>query len=665
MKDDNKTRDDLLVEVKHLRQQVAQLQTQQESEANLRVILDNTIHNYCFIDLSYRVRAFSRHGRGIAWQLFGKTLHEGASIFDFVAPVDMTSFKANFKRAVQGEIITFERSLRDIHGNEHWFQFKYTPIFDQQEQIIGVCLSSYDLSQQRHTEQQIRLLAAAVNSTDEGVVITDAQLEPPGPHIIFVNEGFCQMTGYKFQDVIGKNPRQFQGEQTSRHTLNKLKTSLNDGKTFRDEITNYRADGTPYEVVIIVCPIFDHNNSITHYVSIQHDVTHTRRLERQFQQAQKMEAMGRLAGSVAHDFNNMLTVIQGYTSVLLDTLTPSNRFREDIAQIDHAAEQAAEITRQLLLFSRKKVGKLTQIDLNQRINNLTKMILRLIGDEIELVLRLTADLEPIRGDATQIEQVLVNLILNARDAMPNGGQVTVRTENLSLSQDYVSSSGVVKAGNYVKLTVSDTGYGIDTQTLSQIFEPFFTTKASGKGTGLGLSTVYAVIQRFGGVIHVWSKVRVGTRFEIYLPTLQAASADEPPLPADKPKWEEVDRGSETILLVEDERLVRELTQRVLRRKGYTVITAQNPQEALQISQKEAADLLLTDMLMPGGLTGYDLACSLQATHPRIKIVYMSGYIGDAVQQNKVLESGDAFIQKPFTPDTLVRQLRAVLDGETE
>jgi PAS domain S-box-containing protein len=390
------------------------------------------------------------------------------------------------------------------------------------------------------------------------------------------------------------------------------------------------------------------------------DMTQRNRLEEQLRQAQKMEAIGRLAGGIAHDFNNLLTVIKGYTGILLESLDTHHALRKDVEQIQKAAERAASLTRQLLAFSRKQVLQIEVLDLNSIVTNMDKMLRRLIGEDIDLVTILHPFLEPVQADPGQIEQVIMNLAVNARDAMPQGGKLTIETTNTELDEAYARQHVDVTPGRYALLAMTDTGSGMDTETQSHLFEPFFTTKEQGKGTGLGLATVHGIVNQSGGHIQVSSEPHQGTTFKIYLPAIKAT-----PELVNQQRQETLaaGQGSETILLVEDEAAVRELALRILLDAGYTVLEASHGEEAIQVAERYGGPihLLLTDVVMPGGVSGPQLVAYLASQRQNIKFLYMSGYTDDAMVHPDMLESGTHFLQKPFSSNTLVRKLREVLD----
>lgn len=391
---------------------------------------------------------------------------------------------------------------------------------------------------------------------------------------------------------------------------------------------------------------------------IYEDITEHEKLEAQLRQAQKMEAIGRLAGGVAHDFNNLLTAIIGNADLTLMSLDKDSPLLENIEEIKKAGHRAASLTRQLLTFSRKQVLQPKVLNFNEVIIGLNKMLVRLIGEDVELETFMEPDLGLIKADPGQIEQVLLNLAVNSRDAMPQGGKLTIETTNVDLDEEYFRKHAEhMQTGPYVMLSVSDTGIGMNKEVLSHIFEPFFTTKETGKGTGLGMATVYGIIDQNDGYIWPYSEPGQGTTFKIYLPRIEGEVEPEQKEKALK----KIPDASETILMVEDNDEVRNLTRNILQRYGYKVLEAENGEEALRISQQQQTiHLMLTDVVMPG-MSGRELAECIQSQRSEIKVLYMSGYTDSAIVHHGVLTSGVNFIQKPFTPEQLTSKIREVLD----
>jgi PAS domain S-box-containing protein len=393
---------------------------------------------------------------------------------------------------------------------------------------------------------------------------------------------------------------------------------------------------------------------------IAEDITERRQLEEQFRQAQKMEAVGRLAGGVAHDFNNLLMVINGYTEVLLEQLEPGDSRHQKVQSIQQAADRAAMLTRQLLAFSRKQLLELKVVDVNHVISDMERLLRPLIGENIELITHLSPDAGRTRADAGQLEQVIMNLVVNAKDAMPDGGRITIQSSELTVRNN-LREHRYIQPGRYVVISLADNGHGMDKETLSRIFEPFFTTKEKGKGTGLGLSTVYGIVKQSGGYVFANSDVGGGTTFFIYFPRVE----DSPEACLPVKSQENENRGSETVLLVEDEDSVRELVRETLALRGYRVLEAENGEAGLRVAEKhgDEIDILITDVVMPG-MGGRELAKRLMAMRPKIGVLYLSGYTEDAIVNHGALDPGTAFLQKPFTLQKLAQKVREVLRSKT-
>ncbi|MBD3265557.1 response regulator, partial [bacterium] len=389
------------------------------------------------------------------------------------------------------------------------------------------------------------------------------------------------------------------------------------------------------------------------------DVTERKKLEEQLLQSQKMESIGQLAGGVAHDFNNLLTGILGYSDLLMAQMQSDDSSYAAIQEIHKAGKRAASLTQQLLAFSRKQILEPKVINLNDLVNNLDKMLRRLIGENIEYKTQLEPALDPVKADPGKIEQIIMNLVVNARDAMPLGGRLWLETQNIMLDEAYCRHQSDCEPGNYVMLSVSDTGMGMDAETLNRAFDPFFTTKETGKGTGLGLSTVYGIVKQSNGHVAIYSEEKIGTTFKVFLPT-HAVPIESSTNMADKEK--ENLKGTETILVVEDEKAVRDLLLHVLGQHGYTVFQARDCQQAFDLEQeyKESIHLILTDVVLPNK-SGREIVEKVRQNRPSIQVLYMSGYTDDAIVQHGVLEEGLEFIQKPFETKRLLRKIREILD----
>lgn len=431
------------------------------------------------------------------------------------------------------------------------------------------------------------------------------------------------------------------------------------GSDLNIEFRIVRPDGAVHWINSVGRLIFDDRGEPTAMYGIQIDITGRKRLEEQLWQAQKMQTIGQLAGGVAHDFNNILTIIGGSCEVILKKLSSDDPLRRDIEPIWQAQERAASLTLQLLAFSRKQVLQPRVLNLNTVLADLNKMIHRLIGEDIELIIRPGQDLGLVRADPVHIEQVIVNLAINGRDAMPYGGKLTLETANVILDEVYARQHVEVTSGPYVMLAVTDTGSGMDAATQAHIFEPFFTTKEPGKGTGLGLSTVHGIVNQSGGHIWVYSELGQGTVFKVYLPLIEAAVEPGPRQPVQG----EIGRGTETVLVVEDEALVRDLVKNILQLSGYSVLEAEQGTEAIEVAREytEPIHLLLTDIVLPGEMSGPEIAQYLTSRYPDLKVLYMSGYTNNAIVHHGVLDSEVTFLQKPFRSADLLYKVRAVLD----
>ena len=483
--------------------------------------------------------------------------------------------------------------------------------------------------------------------------------------IASVNRTELEMLGYTAEEMIGHPLWEFVPEEETvrQQILGKLAGTIPPSRGL--ERTYQRKDGTILPVLVEDRFLRDGNGKITGIRSAFQDISERKRaeeekavLQEQLRQSQKIEAIGRLAGGIAHDFNNLLTVIKGYSQLALVETKDDSPLKEDLEEIKNAAEKAADLTRQLLAFSRRQILEMKVLDLNIILRNLNKLLRRVIGEDIELMTIPAEDLGRVKTDPGWIEQVIMNLAVNARDAMINGGRLTIETANVELDEAYARGHIAVKPGRYVMLSVSDTGVGMTPEVRQQVFEPFFTTKEKGKGTGLGLSTVYGIVKQSGGNIWVYSEPGQGTTFKIYLP-----SVDEPADELkDKVVVEELPRGSETILVVEDEEEVRKVAVRILKRQGYTVFDTPDGEGAQVIceKQKEPLHLILTDVVMPG-MSGRQLVERCRQIRQDFKVLYMSGYTDNAIVQHGVLVEGVNYIQKPFTVDALARKVREVLD----
>jgi len=479
---------------------------------------------------------------------------------------------------------------------------------------------------------------------------------------MLVNQAVADLYGTTVDTLIGKSDADFNpNREEVEHFLRDDREVMasQQAKLIPEEPVTDSQRGLTRWFQTVKVPLVSVSGTSRQVLGVATEITQRKTLEMQLLQSQKMEAIGRLAGGLAHDFNNLLTAILGSTELLLDTLGPGHAGRGDLDAIREAGLRAAELTRQLLAFSRQQVLTPRVLDLNGLVGGVEKILRRLIGEDIELRTVLAVPLGAVRADPSQVEQVLLNLAVNARDAMPRGGKLTIETANVELDEAYEREHQPVTRGDYVLLAVSDTGTGMDAKTKARLFEPFFTTKERGKGTGLGLSTVYGIVKQSGGYVWVYSEPGQGTTFKVYLPRVEgqadlAAPAASPPGPL---------RGSETVLVVEDHEDVRRLTERVLRSRGYTVLVSANGPEALRAAAQHAGPihLLVTDVVMPG-MSGREVSLLLAPARPEMRVLYLSGYADESIIHHGVLDPGLAFLQKPFTPDRLARKVRDLLEG---
>ena len=536
----------------------------------------------------------------------------------------------------------------------------YTPNvrFGEKEKDILAFVSQQLASAVEHkrNEEALRRSEARYRSLVQSAVYSIYRSSLEG-QFLDVNPALVSMLGYdSAEEVLALDPRREVFVDSSE--LASLMQDFQGGSRLDNiEVRWKRKDGKVITVRLSGSVVNSADGTQVLEI-IAEDVTEQRVLENQFRQAQKMEAVGRLAGGVAHDFNNLLMVISGYTEVLLERTENHNPIYPKIQAIHQATERATSVTRQLLAFSRKQMLELKVVDVNAIVADMERLLRPLIGEDVELQTRLARDLGRTRADAGQVEQVIMNLVVNSRDAMPNGGRITIQTANITLDKDEVRREhSYIHPGSYVMLSVSDNGHGMDKETQARIFEPFFTTKEKGKGTGLGLSTVYGIIKQSGGYVLVQSEVGQGTTFRIYLPRVEEAAqpASQVPVPL------ELNGGSETVLLVEDEESVRELVRETLEAKGYNVLEAENGEAALRLTNQHSdpIDMLITDVVMPG-MSGRELSARMCASHPHTKVLYLSGYTEDAIVHEGVLQPGTAFLQKPFTLYSLARKVREVL-----
>jgi len=506
----------------------------------------------------------------------------------------------------------------------------------------------------RRAELELRKMALVVEQIPSVVVITNLEGK-----IEYANPRFTELTGYTLAEIVGQTHRILKSGHTKPEQYTLLWDTLRSGHEWHGVFRQRRKDGTTYEEEATIGAMRDEQGRTTHYLKVGEDVTAKHALEQQFRQAQKMEAVGRLAGGVAHDFNNLLTVISGFTEMAMSGLDAKDPLWHDLEQVAIAGDRGAALTRQLLAFSRKQALEPQSFVLSKVVREAESMVRRLVGEDVTIDLRAPdEDASTILAEPGQIEQVLMNLVVNARDAMPTGGRLTIRTSSFQFDAETAAQHVKITPGHYTMLSVADTGHGMTPEVLSEIFEPFFTTKGVGKGSGLGLSTAYGIASQLGGTIEVFTTLEQGSRFDVYLPVtapVAGASTGTGGALVDA-------AGTETILVVDDEQPVARFAQRMLTAAGYTVLTAHHAGEALVVSEKYAApiQLVLTDVIMPQ-MSGRELADRLVQQRPELRVLYMSGYTDDILNDNDALGAQRQLLRKPFTGELLLRKVRDVLD----
>jgi two-component system cell cycle sensor histidine kinase/response regulator CckA len=620
------------------------------SEAKLRAIFDNTQAAHYLVDSDYRILAFNRVVERLIRQLMHREVAIGDSILEYVAPANMAAFVDHFQRALRGEASHYERCVNYGAGGK-WYELSYSPVRGADDSIVGVAFSGLDVTARMHAEASLRLRDRAISASSTGIVIVDAVL--PELPIIYVNPACEHITGYSAAELLGRNCRVLGGKGTDPAARAEIREALAAGRGCNVTIRNYRKDGSPFWNELQISPVRDDAGSLTHFIGVQADVSERVALEAELRHSQKLDTLGRLAGGIAHDFNNLLTVIGGASSFAHELLPPEHPVQLELAEISQASEHAAVLTRQLLSSARKQSVTPVSLDLNALLVELQRMLRRLIAESIELYLHLAPGLAPVRADATQLEQVLVNLAVNASDAMSAGGLLEISTGNLHLAAKDPAWPGLAP-GDYVTIEVQDSGPGMSPEIQAQIFEPFFTTKGPGLGTGLGLSTCHAIVCQHGGQILCDSAPGQGTCFRIVLPADTNAVVPRPPAEVEVT----LPHGDESVLLVEDDDLVRAFALRVLTGLGYRVSTARNGVQAIVMLAARptlAIDLLLTDVVMPE-LGGPELAAYLQSERPTLRVLYISGYHEPKGPRIEPL------LAKPFSRFDLARRVRAVLDA---
>ena len=585
----------------------------------------------------------------------------GRSWSDFVAPEELADHGASFAAVVRGETMRHV-PLTAIRKDGVRVDLLVTAIPRRAgaEGVTGVTGTAVDVTGQRIQERNLELFRLLMDQSADGILIIDDTSEA----ILDANQTICRWLGYRRDELLGRSTQEivhphptltWEGQRAEAYRLGHSADPAAPPPVL--EIQYRRRDGValPREVGFRYVEV----HGLEYIVAVARDVSERKRMEQQLQQSLKMEGIGRLAGGIAHDFNNLLTAIGGYTELSLISVGPEHEAAADLAEIQAAAERAAGLTRQLLAFARRQIIQPRPLSLNDLVGNTEALLERLLGEDIKLLVRLQAELWPVTADPGQFEQILVNLAVNARDAMPSGGNLTFETANVTLSADYSHSHPEVVPGDYVRLTVSDTGVGMSETVQQHVFEPFFTTKELGKGTGLGLATCHGIVKQSGGHIWLYSEPGQGATFKIYLPRAKGLTptTQSPPESGAAPEG-----GTETILLLEDDALVRRFATAALRRAGYRVIETDAVGEAIRLAEElgPGVHMLFTDVVMPG-MNGPEVARRIREAHPRIRVLYASGYTDDTIVHHGVVTHGVTLLQKPYSVADLLAKVRTVLD----
>jgi len=632
----------------------------QESEDLYRSLLNHMLNGFCYCQL-----LFNEQGRPVDFvyltvndafeartglkNVVGKKVSE---VIPGFLQSDPGIFETYARVAMTGRAETFEAY---VDAMKMWFSISaYSPKKDFFAAVFDV------VTDRKNAEADQELLATVVKQAAEVIVVTDAK-----GIMQFVNPAFEQMMGYTRAEAVGQHTRMLKSGLQEEAFYRALWTTITAGETWEGRLVNKKKDGTVFTEEASISPVRNASGAITNFVAIKRDITELLKLQGERQklqgdlaQAQKMDSIGRLAGGVAHDFNNMLSVILGYTELALQQSAPAEPMYELLEEIQGAAKRSADLTRQLLAFARKQTTMPKVLDLAQTVTSMLKILRRLIGEDTEFSFVAASDLWPVKIDPAQVDQMLANLCVNARDAIKGIGKISIELTNATLDGEFCRQNPGAVQGPYVALQVADTGGGMSRETLDHLFEPFYTTKEVGRGTGLGLATVYGIVKQNNGYVAVTSEPGRGTSFRIFLPKFTEEAAGT--APAAGPATPSRGQG-ETVLLMEDEPGIINIVKSMLTRLGYNVLVASSPKDALDTfgAQKGTVRLVITDVVMPG-MNGRELVSRIKAVEPAIKCLFMSGYTADIIAQHGVIEEGLHFIQKPFSIQDLAREVEAAL-----
>jgi two-component system cell cycle sensor histidine kinase/response regulator CckA len=655
---DRATRADMAVALRRLEAEIAE---RRKSEEKYRELVQNANSIILRMDTKGNVTFFNE----FAQTFFGFTEEEilGRNVVGTIVPQrsmggkDLSSMIADIGRDPNRYAANENENVRK-NGERVWIAWTNTPIVDNEGHVVEVLCVGNDITARRQSEENLRereeMIRALVETSQDWIWSIDLN----GRHT-YSNPAVETILGYLPEELVGKLSFDLMhgDDRTTIETL--LPQKIAEKAGWHNLLLRWRhRNGDWRYLESNAVPVLNSKSEVIGFRGVDRDITEKRHLEEQLSQAQKMEAIGQLAGGVAHDFNNLLQAILGYADLIRDDLAPEASHYFEIEQVHTAAKRAITLTRHLLAFSRRQVIQPEIVDLNDLIASLMKMLGRLIGEHIQLDIVPGHSLGLVRADPGQIEQVIMNLCINARDAMPNGGRLTIETSNVSVECDCRNSCASAREGRYALISVTDNGCGMDKEILDHVFEPFFTTKKAGEGTGLGLSTVYGIVKQHEGFVYAYSEVGIGTTFKVYLPI----SEHLVPSIGDS-STRSAPEGTETILLAEDEEMIQDLAARILRSAGYTILQARNGREALQILEKQGdkIDLAFLDVVMPH-LSGHEVQKRIHEKLPHLKFLFSSGYSTNAIHTNFVLNQGMHFIQKPYQRGSLLKKLREVLDG---
>jgi two-component system, cell cycle sensor histidine kinase and response regulator CckA len=637
------------------------LEALRQSEARYRHLIEHATDIIYTHTLDGRLITVNR----VAEIVLGYSREEfiSKSIFELIAAEHQQMARRMIEEKLQTPSLTSTTYTIDVltKTGEHIPLEISTQIIYDQGAPLAVQGIARDVTERKKAEQALRRseerFRKVIETSGEGIAMRD-----PSGHLTFVNGRFAEMLGFSVPELVGKHVRDIIAPEFHQLVQESFVRRKNTGISETIDIQFVRKNGEYMDAILAASPMYDEEGSFIGSLGMVTDITERKVLEAQLRQSQKMEAVGRLAGGVAHDFNNnLLTAIRGHVDMLSSEMEGDSPLLADVVEIGKAADRAAALTQQLLAFSRRQMLQPVVMQIDSVVREMETLLRRLIAEDIDLQITLGAEGKRVRADRTQIEQVLMNLLVNAVDAMPSGGTVRIVTGPAVVDEEFARANPGAHIGDHVSLCVTDTGHGMDSQTLSHVFEPFFTTKDIGKGTGLGLATVYGIVKQSGGHIRVLSEVGRGTTFEILLPSVQdpvvAPREGERTLPR-------TDSG-ETVLVAEDEDAVRALTVRILRKRGYQVLEARDGRNAIEVAEQFAGSirLLVTDVIMPR-MGGRELSESLARVRPEMKVLFMSGYTDDQLLQRGVLQNGSGnFLEKPFTPEALANKVREVLESQ--